>query len=241
MDDLSNIICSSILSDKAYSTSDNTESTIKKDVELKEKVFRFTSEGNINNIDLAIKSIQHLLEAVLEYKVIIGHEYNSGKTSMPYISYSIINRERSDKTPLSDMKTNVIKEYIDDKFTGDVINVNTIFYDCLVEFNFFTETISEAIDLKEKFETIIETYSGNLKKSGISNILFMKEVEPSHSTKFHLNPNATFVYYIELQKINTVRTSTIKSVSVEYNRIIKEDNPELSKVMDELTSLNNII
>ena len=240
MQNISDLICSSILSSKKEEEKINSKPK-EKDGEFRDKVFRFTSDGNINSVDVAMKCIHHLLQAVLGDTVSFGCEYNSGKAKMPFISYSVINRERSDKTPLSDLKTNVSKEYVNGEFTGDVMNVTTVFYDCLIEFNFFTDNINEAIELKEKFETIIETYSGNLKKSGISNILFMKEVEPSHSTKYHLNPNATFVYYIELQKINAVRTSTLKTVSAEYDRIIKEENPELSKVLDELTSFNNII
>lgn len=197
---------------------------------------RLTAEGNINTIQDVMTIIKKILDICIEdYDVTFIDEYSYTPGSTPSITYSLINRSKSEKTPIKRKKLGEIKEVVDGKYTGDVFEIYENIFDCMVEFNFFDNNSNVISHIKNKFESIIETYTGDLKLAGVSEIYFLNEVSPSVSTKSEHSPKATMIYYIELQRLESIRLSAIKSISSQIKAIVKEE----SKIYDILDSLTN--
>lgn len=220
--------------------SEKKEEFKKKLKEKQNKPYRYKANGNISSIASAMETIGKVLNVVMDRDIGFGEEFNRGKGYIPFITYSTLSREASDITPLGTMKTEKVMEVANGEYTGDVIEYKSKFFDCIIEFNIFGNDTTEANELLSKFEEMMETYKGSFKSAGISDIYFLKEVDPSNSTKVESFPNKTICYYIRLQKIWSVRLSTLESITSQINEKIKEVNPNLTDYLDNLTSNNTL-
>lgn len=188
---------------------------------------RFTAEGNIDNIDQLGEVLRILLNAAwgpdwgeLSPEFVRSEDAESIK--LPQITFDINNREIADKNPLKPQLTDTIIEVVDGVKTGDAFNVYRQWFDCIVEFNFWGKTTLEARKLMDRFESLMGVYSGLLEKLGVSKIFFLKELSPKQSIRFTDGlPMRCLVYYVRLEKINTVRLSILKGVEISFDAMAR--------------------
>lgn len=88
-------------------------------------------------------------------------------------------------------------------------------FKCLVQFNIFASVYKEAEQVMEKFEEIIFSYTGFLKKNGVREILFKE-----HSTDSHLDTLRetlsirSLIYYVEIEKLTVILKEKIKEIEI---------------------------
>lgn len=143
--------------------------------------------------------------------------------TLPKIVYDINYREAPEKMSRKPTLFKNVLEVVDGKETGDSFNVYRQFFDTVVEFNFFGKTMLEARKVMNDFEEIINTYTGLLKKNGLSELVFLKEVPSENSVKYLPNiPMKSLMYYVRFEKIYTVRTSLLNKLdyAIDVTKII---------------------
>lgn len=210
---------------------------------------RLRAEGSITNVKKAMENIKHILDAVVtdDKHIGFGEDYNHGKSSIPFICYKTIERKLGAATPLAKKKLDKpIQEIVDGKPTGDAFQLDIKFFDCIIEFNIFANNTKEASEILEVFEDSLETYKGELKKSGIQDLRMLREVSPTTSSMHEYYPSKTILYFFSLQKITSTRLSTLKNVSVTVKENIQKANPKTDELCDfdfleEMASANQLL
>lgn len=140
------------------------------------------------------------------------------KVIMPQITVDINTRDVAEgiggpKPTLTDVMEEQDGE---GNLTGDAFLIYRQWFDCNVEFNFYGRTNKEARQLQRKFETLLAVYTGYLKRNGVSEILFEREVSPKCSLNYIENtPMRCIYYYIRFETITPIRQSLINSINVE--------------------------
>lgn len=188
---------------------------------------RMTAKGNISNIDAFGDTLRKLLNAawgsswgLLAPDTAKGENADVVKT--PQINYGVNLREITPNTNLKATLTDTINEVTNGKNTGDSIQVYRKFFDCIIEFNFWDSTSKDCRNLMERFEDLIDIYSGFLKEEGISEIYFLKEVPPSYSLNYvEGTPMKCIYFFVRLERIRTMRLSTLKEI--EYKLSLNKD------------------
>ena len=208
-----------------------------------EKVVRYMSEGNLYNISSVMEAIKTLIDVTFDNNEIVSFSLvdSDKELSIPCVTHEVIERTLSEKTPLSSVKINTLKEYVDGKPTGDHFEVFVTFFDCIVEFNIYGNTKAHSIELSEKFEEMLDLYTGYLKKIGLSNMYFLKEVTTKESFGNKDYAGVSLIYFMEIQKIKSIRTNTLLSVSSSVKSRIKKDNPKIDDILAELSETNTLL
>lgn len=147
-----------------------------------------------------------------------GDDHNNVVT--PSIRYSTNLREvsegRSPKPTLMDVKDIEVVGVA----TGEHYKIYRQSFDCIVEFNVRAKTSRDCTELAEKFEDTIILNSGYLKKVGVSEIFFLKEVPARYSNYFVENiPAKCLYFFVRLEKVRTVSISSIKEIEAKLNVI----------------------
>lgn len=189
---------------------------------------RMTAKGNISNIDAFGETLRKLLNAawgtnwgILAPDTAKGENADVVKT--PQINYGVNLREITPNTNLKAALTDTINEIVNGKNTGDSIQVYRKFFDCIIEFNFWDSTSKDCRDLMEKFEDLIDIYAGFLKEEGVSEIYFLKEVPPTYSLNYvEGTPMKCIYFFVRLERINTVRLSTLKEIEYKLYSLNKD-------------------
>ena len=229
--------------EKRYKLSDATKSkSIPQGISThKPQNSRLSSEGSIQNIRSVMDNINSLISVVFPHDISFKIADDGEAIKVPAITYETVSRELSSKSPLSSTRTNLVKEILDGKETGDSYEVYTSWYDCVVEFNVYGTSKSHSVVLAELFEEMLETHKGYLKKLGLSNMYFLKEVSDKESFKNKAYPSSTLVFYLEIQKIRSIKASSLKTVRANVvNKLIK-DNPSSKDLLDELSENNTLL
>lgn len=221
---------------KSYPSKNNIKEEVKEPV-YTEKVSRLKAEGNLSTVTKVMESLGKVITAVMEESVHFGISDND-EMKIPSITWEIVSRELSSKSPLSSIKTNTIKEIIDGTPTGDHFEIFTTFFDCIVEFNVYGKNRAHSVIISEKLEDILDIYKGHLKKIGLSNLFFIKELSSDVSFRNKKYKGTSLIYSFEIQKIKSVRTSSLNSVE-SIIKIAGKDNQEI--LLDELSSHNKIL
>jgi hypothetical protein len=100
--------------------------------------------------------------------------------------------------------------------TGDAFLVYRQWFDSVVEFNIYGNNSKEARQLQKKFENLLTIYAGYLKRQGISEILYEREVSPKFSLNYDESvPMRSIYYYIRFESITPIRQSLINSINLE--------------------------
>lgn len=182
---------------------------------------KLCADGNINSINRFGDELRMLLNTIwgsnwgdLSPESSGGVDHNN--VAIPSIRYSTNLREvsegRSPKPTLTD-------EIIDEQ-TGEAVRVYRQTFDCIIEFNIRSSTSKGCSELAEKFEDAMIFHSGYLKKKGISEIFFLKEVPARYSTFFVENiPTKCYYYFVRVEKIKTVSLSTLKEIEAQLDLI----------------------
>lgn len=195
------------------------------------------ADSNIDGIEQLCDILKKLLNAAWgsnwgEISPDLKKGEDSSKIVFPQITAEINNREIAEKMPLKPVLINTVKEKVNGVYTGDSILVYRHWFDCVIEFNFYGRNSKESRELQTKFETLLTIYSGYLKRQGVSEIIFLKEVSARNSLNFvEQVPMKCLMYWVRFERITTIRQSAINLINANIG--IKAINDEKIKVVIE--------
>lgn len=185
--------------------------------------FRNVADDNIDDIEQFANILKKLCNAAWgsewgELSPDLKTGEDSSKIILPQITVDINTRDIS--TGLGGLKPlliDIIDEEDDDgNPTGDAFLVYRQWFDCNVEFDIYGQNNKQARQLQKKFENLLAVYTGYLKRQGISEILFEREVSPKNSLNYDESVAMRCIYYyIRLESIIPIRQSLINSINIE--------------------------
>lgn len=181
------------------------------------------ADDNIDDVEILANILKKLCNAAWgvgwgELSPDLKQGEDASKVLMPQITVDINTRDVAEgigglKPTLYDV---IDEEDAEGNPTGDTFLIYRQWYDCNVEFNFYGRTNKETRQLQKKFETLMFLYTGYLKRNGISEIIFSKEVSPKCSLNYIENtPMRCIYYYIRFETITPIRQSLINSINLE--------------------------
>lgn len=184
-------------------------------------ISHLTADDNVDSLEQLCNIIKPLLNAAWgtswgEFSPDLKRGENSDKIIVPQITAEINERDCADKMPLKPVLTNTVKEIVNGIETGDSLLVYRQWFDCNVEFDFYGRTSKEVRDLQNKFETLIQIYSGYLKRHGVSEILFLREMSARNSLNFtEQTPMRCMIFYVRFERIIPIRRSLINKINTD--------------------------
>lgn len=184
---------------------------------------RMTANGNVDDIDKLGEILRKLLNAAWGSNWgTISPETSKGddaeKIIVPQINYGINLREVADGSSPKPTLMDTIKEEVNGQPTGDHFRVYRQSFDCIVEFNFWDSTSKACRDLMNSFEEVIATYTGYLKKEGVSEIFFLKEVPAKYSLNYSdSTPMKCLYFFVRLERIKKIRVSAINEIEMKLS------------------------
>ena len=139
-------------------------------------------------------------------------------TRLPCIVVDMNSRQVADKTSPKPRKLGItIPEKINGVDTGDHFEVYRMTYDCVLEFDFIGRNMMEARKLMTSFEKLMNSASGVLKESGISEIFFLEEVSPTLSVNYAKGiAMRVLMYYYRFERDYVVRASSLNRIQMEF-------------------------
>lgn len=204
------------------------QSVINEQIPEHSSLQQMTAEGSVETVGEACDLIRMLLNTAWgsnwgELVDVTQVGEDADKINTPLITYNTNLREVSPGTNVKPQYMQTKNEVINGKNTGDSFKIHRQFFDCIVEFDFYDNSASSTDELMNKFEKIIITYTGFLKRKGIKEIFFLKEIPSKYSLNYVFNvPMRCLLFYVQLERSHTVRVSTMKQI--EENIRIARDN-----------------
>lgn len=201
------------------------------------------ADDNIDGIEQLCDILKKLLNAAWgsnwgEISPDLKKGEDSSKIVTPQITVDINNRDIAEKMPLKPVLINTVKEKVNGQYTGDSLLIYRQWFDCVVEFDFYGRTAKETRQLQYKFESLLAIYIGYLKRQGVSEILFLKEVSSRNSLNFTEQvPMKCLMYWIRFERITPIRQSLInrinadigvKAISEEKVKMVVEANQNIT-------------
>ncbi|UDN59818.1 hypothetical protein [Clostridioides sp. ES-S-0010-02] len=184
----------------------------------------FITKEYINNFEKIEEILEYILKTELEdnWGVISFETIKKDETDkiiLPQINYCVKLREISKGKSYKPMLTDLIDELDENKEkTGKVIKVYRQSFDCILEFRFIAKTQKECRRLMEAFEDIITSYTGFLKKKGLGDIFFLKEISTEDNISFDENTSVkTSEYFIRLEKVKTLNVNKLKNIEMKFS------------------------
>lgn len=182
-----------------------------------------TADGNISNIEELVTILKELCNAAWgqdwgELSLDIKTGENSSKIKLPQILVDINTRDISEGFgPLKPVLIGTQDELDgNNKPTGDCFLLYRQWFDSNIEFDIYGRNSKEARELCSKLEQLIMVYSGYLKRKGLSEIFFLREISPKSSLNFNENVSMRCIlYYIRFECITPIRVSTINKINTE--------------------------
>lgn len=201
------------------------------------------ADNNIDGIEQLCDILKKLLNAAWgsnwgEISPDLKKGEDSSKIVTPQITVDINNRDIAEKMPLKPVLINTVKEKVNGQYTGDSLLIYRQWFDCVVEFDFYGRTAKETRQLQYKFESLLAIYTGYLKRQGVSEILFLKEVSSRNSLNFTEQvPMKCLMYWVRFERITPIRQSLInrinadigvKAISEEKVKMVVEANQNIT-------------
>ena len=192
-------------------------------------LMRQAADGNIDTIDQLALLLKKILNAAWgsnwgEISPDLKYGEDSKNLILPQITVDINNREVAEKMPIKPVLMDIIKETVDGKETDDSKLIKTQWFDCVVEFDIQENNSKEARERQQKLESLNSIYAGYLKRQGVSEILFLKEV-PARLLNFSTQtPMKCLMYFVRFETITPVRQSLIDKINTEIG--MKQTNGE---------------
>lgn len=187
------------------------------------QTFRHVADDNIDDVEQLADILKKLCNAAWganwgELSPDLKRGENSNNIILPQITVDINTRDVAENMGgLKPKLVDIVEETNPDgNLTGDAFLVYRQWFDCNVEFNFYGRTNKEARQLQKRFENLITVYTGYLKRQGVSEIFFEREVSPKSSLNYdESTPMRCIYYYIRFESIMPIRQSLINNVNVE--------------------------
>lgn len=197
---------------------------------------KLCAEGNISTVNQFGDILRKLLNVIwgtdwgtLEPDSSGGLDHN--KVEEPRITYSTNLREVGENKSPKPTLTDVNKDEIEGLPTGEAFKMYRQTFDCIVEFNIRSTTSKGCSELAEKFEDAMILHAGFLKKKGVSEIFFLKEVPARYSNFFIESiPTKCLYFYVRLEKVRVVSISTLKQIEAQLD-LIGENSDEQGMVI----------
>ena len=185
--------------------------------------FRHVADSNIDDLEQLAEILKRLCNAAWgnnwgELSPDLKKGENSSEIIVPQIVLDINTRDIAEGIGgLKPTLVDIIKETDENgQETGDAFLIYRQWFDTNVEFNIYGRTNREARKLQKKFESLLSIYSGYLKRNGISEIFFEREVSPKSSLNYkESTPMRCIYYYIRFESITPIRQSLINSINLE--------------------------
>lgn len=182
---------------------------------------RQMADGNIDDIEQLASILKKLCNAAwgtdwgeLSPDLKKGEDVNS--LLLPQITMEINEKDiaagYSLKPTLFDT---IIERDASGKKTGEIFFLYRQWFDCNIEFNIYGQSSVEARKLKNNFQKLLAVYSGYLKRHGISEMLFEKEVHSKMSLNY--NSKAAMIpiyYYVKFEEITVVKKSVLDKIDI---------------------------
>lgn len=195
------------------------------------------ADNNIDGIEQLCNILKKLLNAAWgsnwgEISPDLKRGEDSSKIVTPQITVDTNNRDIAEKMPLKPVLINTVKEKVNGQYTGDSLLIYRQWFDCVIEFDFYGRTSKEARDLQYRFESLLAIYTGYLKRQGLSEILFLKEVSARNSLNFTEQvPMKCLMYWVRFERITPIRQSIINKINANIG--VKAINDETVKMVIE--------
>lgn len=185
--------------------------------------YKLVADENIDDLEQLANILKKLCNAAWgdgwgELSPDIKYGEDSSSIILPQITLEINTRDTAEglgkpKPTLFDIVNETDENGIE---TGDVFLLYRQWFECNVEFNIYGRTNKEARQLLRKFETLLTVYTGYLKRNGISEMVFQREVSPKCSLNYDESTSMRSIYYyIRFESITPIRQSLINSINVE--------------------------
>lgn len=195
------------------------------------------ADNNIDGIDQLCNILKKLLNAAWgsnwgEISPDLKKGEDSSKIVVPQITVDVNNRDIAEKMPLKPVLINTVKEKVNGQYTGDSLLIYRHWFDCVIEFDFYARTSKEARDLQYRFESLLAIYTGYLKRQGVSEIVFLKEISARNSLNFTEQvPMKCLMYWVRFERITPIRQSLINKINANIG--VKAINDETIKIVIE--------
>lgn len=196
------------------------------------QTFRHVADDNIDDVEQLADILKKLCNAAWgsdwgELSPDLKKGEDSSSIILPQITIDINTREVAENMGgIKPKLVDIINETdANDNETGDAFLIYRQWFDCNVEFNFYGRTNKEARQLQKRFENLLAVYTGYIKRQGISEMFFEKEVPPKCSLNYdESTPMRCIYYYIRFESITPIRQSLINSINAEIgaNKISTE-------------------
>ena len=208
---------------KDVTQQENHTKQIISDKEYDIQAFRQMADGNIDDVEQLADILKKLCNAAWginwgELSPDLKKGEDSASVTLPQITLDINTRDIA--TGIGGLKPlllDIVNE-IDEQGaqTGDAFLIYRQWFDCIIEFDIYGRTNQEARKLQRKFENLLTVYTGYLKRQGISEMLFEREVSPKNSLNYDESIAMRCIYYyIRFESIIPIRQSLINSINVE--------------------------
>lgn len=204
------------------------------------------ADDNIDGIEQLCDILKKLLNAAWgsnwgEISPDLKKGEDSSKIVTPQITVGINNRDIAEKMPLKPVLINTVKEKVNGQYTGDSLLIYRQWFDCVVEFDFYGRTAKETRQLQYKFESLLAIYTGYLKRQGVSEILFLKEVSSRNSLNFTEQvPMKCLMYWVRFERITPIRQSLINRINADIGvKAISEEKVKMVVEANQNITNNN--
>jgi len=204
-----------------------------------------TVDGHIGDIEGLANILKQLCNAAwgndwgqLSCDMLTGED--SSNIKLPQVVIDVNQRDVSEGIgTFKPILIDVQKEYNEDGTeTGDAFLIYRQWFDQNIEFDIYGHNSKEAREIMTKLERLILSYTGYIKRKGVSEIFFLKEVSPRSALNYYENiPMRCVYYFVRTETIIPIRISLINKINVEIGA--KPLTVEgVSKIIKEATSLN---
>lgn len=172
--------------------------------------YRLKADGCLDFGDFTtlIKSLVQAVTPDAQFIPAFSHGMEPSDVKTPTITYKVLVR-----VPLEVKKR--VREAILDGENSILVKAQKFKY--TVEFCIWAENSIQADKTMNDFELMLETYTGELKQSGIQEILFLEQSEDTSGKWNFKLVNRTLVYDMTLERITPVKQSLLQMVTVRTN------------------------
>lgn len=199
------------------------------------------ADGNISNIRELAEILKTLCNAAWgddwgEFGLDFKQGEDSANVKLPQIIMDINTRDVADGLGgLKPILFDSVKEVDENgNETGDELLMYRQWFDSNIEFNIYARDNAEAIELSSKLENLITVYTGYIKRKGLSEIIFLREISPKSSLNYSENTNMrSILYYVRFESIIPIRVNTINNINAKIGA-----NPVTSTKVKSLIEQN---
>lgn len=178
------------------------------------------ADGNISNVEGLARILKELCNAAWgndwgELSMDIKTGEDSAKLVLPQILVDVNTRDITDGFPLKPVLMDVqIEKDEDGNETGESYLMYRQWFDANIEFDIYAQNNKECRELLQRFEELIMVYTGYLKRKGLAEIFFLREISPKSSLNFSENtPMRCILYYVRFECVTPIKVSTINKIN----------------------------